>query len=118
MRQTGTPTIEPDTKLIDCPEHPGNHRAKLYCFPHRYAGTWECPEGYEDVHSHVNLKIESVQIDVWEGDRDLSYDKDVYICEDCGVALDDMDPAIAKAEAQAEDQTDRGDMEGADNDLV
>jgi hypothetical protein len=98
-----------DTKNIDCPEHPGTHEAILYCHPHLYAGTWECPDGLSDSCEHAERHIDSRQVDYWPTpDTDASYDVEVYVCDLCGIDIDieTDDPVFDRYEAEADRQTD------------
>lgn len=109
-----------DTKLIDCPEHPGQHKATLFCEPHKFAGIWECDvtnEGISDTHDHdlaieegrADREVEEIigyfptpqQIDAGT-DHDEIYH--VYICggeEGCGVQLEG-DPDVDAADDAAD----------------
>lgn len=99
------------TKQIDCPEHPGQHKADLFCQGHRYAGTWECPEGFSDTHEHSDYEIEDVEVDDSHPDRSDGYTYQTYVCggtDGCGVAidLDVANPAEDAADAEADRQID------------
>lgn len=90
-----------DTKLIDCPEHPGDHQATLFCAGHRYAGIWECPvTGTSDSHEHDDYQTEDVEVPD-SPDRSDGYSYQVYVCGTCGTTID-LDEANP-----AEDQADR-----------
>lgn len=95
-----------DTKLIECPEH-GTHKAVLYCYPHKFAGIWECDYTNEDIsdsHDHykafddgnAELIVEEIidyrptpyQIDTNTDHDEISH---VYVCggdEGCGIQLE------------------------------
>lgn len=86
-------------KQIDCPAHPGSHKAKLFCEGHRFAGTWECPEGNEDSHDHyaafdagtAELIVEEGEVDTMRNGEHDTYTSHYYICggdEGCGVQLE------------------------------
>lgn len=81
--------LEPNTKLIDCPEHEGQHKATLYSAGHRYAGIWECPvTGMSDSHDHSEF-IESEDFEplaINSEDHPSGYD--IYICGECGVEIE------------------------------
>ena len=103
-------------KKITCPEHPlANHKAKLFCEGHRWAGQWECPKGFEDTHDHyaaidaglAELEIEDVEVDTMRNGEHDTYTTSIYVCggeEGCGVQLEG-DPAADRAD----DESDRYD---------
>lgn len=99
-------------KQIDCPEHPGQHKASLFCQGHRFAGIWECPvTGESDTHEHTDYEIEDVEVDDSHPDRSDGYTYQVYVCggeNGCGVAidLDVASPAEDRADAIADQQID------------
>lgn len=104
------------TKQIDCPEHLGQHTATLFCQGHRFAGTWECPEGFSDTHEHTDYEIEDVEVDDSHPDRSDGYTYQTYVCggpNGCGVAIDlDVaspveDTAAAEADRQIDEARDR-----------
>lgn len=111
------PATQTNTKLIDCPEHPGQHKAVMDVFPSDTAGYWQCPEGAEDYHDCVDsaaegkseLEVESSQVDYWPTpDIDSSYERSFYVCagdEGCGRAidLDVADPAEDMADRYEDD---------------
>jgi hypothetical protein len=90
-----------NVKAIDCPEHPGKHNALLFCDPHRWAGTWECPEGLSDTHEHDDLQIETFTVDIMRNGGHDQYEAPGYVCADCGVQVDG-DPALDAAEDRAD----------------
>lgn len=106
-----SPTIT-YTKLIDCPSHPGQHKAILYCIGHNYEGTWECPKtGYSDAHDHLEavnqgdaeLVVETGEVDTMRNGEHDTYQFSYYICggqEGCGMAID---PEIADPQQDAAD---------------
>jgi hypothetical protein len=94
-----------DTKAINCPEHPGKHSATLYCFPHRYAGTWECPMGFEDAHEHENLEVEDTEVDTMRNGEHDTYAAQIYVCADCGVTVEG-DPAADRADDEMDREQD------------
>jgi len=95
------------TKVIDCPEHPGQHKATLFCVGHRYAGIWECQlTGSSDSHEHSDYQTETVEVDDSHPDRSDGYTTQVYVCGGCGVTIEDADPAQDAAEAEADRQID------------
>lgn len=100
------------TKVIDCPEHLGKHKATLYCQGHRYAGIWECQlTGDSDSHIHENYEIEDVEVDDSHPDRSDGYTSQVYVCgglNGCGETIDrnEADPATDAAEDEADRQAD------------
>jgi hypothetical protein len=109
-------------KQIDCPEHPGQHTAKLYEQGHRWAGQWECPNGFEDSCDHnperenIEWEIEDVEVDDSHPDRSDGYTYQVYVCagkDGCGLAID-LDVANP-AEDAADAETDRQIDEARDN---
>jgi hypothetical protein len=103
---------EANTKLIDCPAHPGQHQAVLYCYGHQYAGVWECYiSGESDSHDHqaaIELGKADREIETGEswptGPEDSGHEFSYYICggrEGCGLELDG-DPELDRAEAEDE----------------
>jgi len=104
--------MEYDTKLIDCPEHNGKHKATLYCWPHKYAGIWECDEtneGISDSHEHnpENYEIEEIEHPSSNPDSSYYWVERVYVCggdDGCGVTIDrdTADPDLDRAEYLAE----------------
>lgn len=81
--------VEPDlhTKLIDCVAHPGAHQAVLYCFPHKWAGIWECIlTGDSESHEHTNIELESIE-PLPITPTDMPAEQNMYICSDCGVEV-------------------------------
>lgn len=102
------------TKLIDCPEHPGQHKATLFCNGHRHAGIWECDatgEGISDSHDHYKaIEDGRAELEIEEGetpdspDRNDGYSYRYYVCggdEGCGVQLEG-DPDVDAAEDRDE----------------
>ena len=105
-----------ETKLIDCPEHPGKHKAIMDVWPATTAGYWQCPEGFEDYHDCMDsaaegkseLEIETSQVDFynpadWYGHG--WYETRYYVCageEGCGRPIDSdiADPDVDAAEAR------------------
>lgn len=90
-----------ETKEIDCPAHPGEHKADLYQHPFHYAGIWLCPETAEsDVHDHSELpyEIETVTDDHLGINGHYQTSREIYVCAADGVAidLDVADPAQDK----------------------
>jgi hypothetical protein len=76
-------------KFIACPEHPNKHNAALYCYPHKNAGIWECPEGYSDEHEHEDFMPESLEVTHFANpDTDTSYEVMTWICGTCGVQVE------------------------------
>lgn len=108
------------TKKITCPEHPlANHKATLFCIGHRFAGTWECPKGFEEDHDHyAAIDAGLAELEIEEGetpdspDRNDGYTFRYYLCggeEGCGVQLEgdpDADAAEARADAEADNWRD------------
>lgn len=82
-----------DTKEIDCPEHPGQHWATLFCHPHKYAGIWECGiTGTSDTHDHAEPETETATQDHMGFDGHYQTEHQITICggeQGCGVRLDD-----------------------------
>lgn len=108
-------------KQITCPEHPlANHKAKLFCEGHRFAGQWECPKGFEDSHDHeaafdaglAEREVEEGEVDTMTNGEHDTYTSRYYICggeEGCGVQLDgdpDADAADDLADMQADEMRD------------
>lgn len=107
-------------KQITCPEHPlANHKAKLFCEGHRWAGQWECPKGFEDSHDHyaaVDAGLAEIEIGTGEtwptGPMDNGHEFSYYFCggeEGCGVQLEgdpDADAADDLADMQADEMRD------------
>lgn len=107
------------TKQIDCPEHPGQHKATLGVEPSETAGIWECPEGSSDSHNHyAAFEAGTAELEIEDGeipdspDRNDGYTFHVYICggeEGCGVQLEgnpDADAAEAVADTRADNWRD------------
>lgn len=109
------------TKQITCPEHPlADHKAKLFCEGHRFAGTWECPKGFEDSHDHLaaidaglaELIVEEGEVDTMRNGEHDTYTSRYYTCggdEGCGIQLEgdpDADAAEDRADAEADDWRD------------
>lgn len=107
------------TKFITCPAHPTGrvhwwdprrHKAILFCHPGRYAGIWECPvTGESDSHEHTDYEVETAIYDYYDpgdyyGHGQREYE--VYVCSDCGVTIEDADPALDRLEAQADYEVD------------
>lgn len=71
--------VSKHTKSLDCPEHPNQHNAVLYCAPSELVGIWDCPKSQASgVHDH---DPETVEID-----DELA----VYVCggtDGCGAEL-------------------------------
>lgn len=89
------------TKKIDCPEHPGEHKATLFCFGHRYAGTWECTvTGDSDACAHEETEVEQVA-----ASYDPSEEEPAYVCVACGIVTDG-DPRADAADAETDRQID------------
>lgn len=88
------------------------HRARMYMYPGKYAGIWECtnPEcGASDSCDHEDRRIESTQVDYWPTpDIDRSYDVDVYVCNTCECTIDRdvADPAQDAADYMINAQID------------
>lgn len=77
--------VEPDTKLIDCPEHPGLVHAVLYRKPSQYAGVWECRiSKVGDVHEHENIITEDTVEDRMGFEGHFQVEGKIYVCADCG----------------------------------
>lgn len=116
------------TKEIDCPEHPGKHKATLFCEPDDSAGIWECEfegEHYSDGHDHEQAIEDGLaereveerigyfptpqQIDAGTDHDEISH---VYICggeEGCGVDLEgdpDQDAADDRADMEYDEWRD------------
>lgn len=81
--------VETNTKKIDCPAHPGKHQAELFCHPHSLAGIWGCPvTGESDSHDHTDTITE--EYESWPtGPEDTTYTRQIEVCADCGVEVDD-----------------------------
>lgn len=69
--------------LIDCPSHI-THKVKLFIFPHRYAGIWECDEDEESI-SDSCLHFDRVVEDIEDEEGKHSH---MYVCALCLVALE------------------------------
>lgn len=80
------------TKQIDCPEHKGQHEAKLYQFPHKYAGIWECPEGLSDSCEHEEIRRDSATVDTMRNGEHDQYETPVLVCEACEVTVGNDEP--------------------------
>lgn len=98
-----------DEKQIDCPEHPSEHEATLYCHPHKYAGIWECDEtgeGISDTHEHDDYQIEEAEHPSSNPDSSYYWTEKYYVCGGCGVAIDRdvADPEEDRLDALAEAQ--------------
>lgn len=107
-------------KQIDCPEHTGQHKATLFCEGHRFAGTWECPEGFSDSHDHykafedgvAELEIEDGEADTMTNGEHDTYSFRYYACggeQGCGIQLEgdpDADAAEDRADAEADNWRD------------
>jgi hypothetical protein len=95
-----------DTKQINCPEHPGQHTATLFCAPHEYAGIWECPTGASDEHDHAaaGYDTEVFTVDTMRNGEHDQYEETGYVCALDGtpISSDVADPALDRAEALAE----------------
>lgn len=97
-------------KPCTCSECGG--RARLFLYPGKYAGIWECTNlycGASDSCEHDDRRIETTQVDYWPTpDIDHSYEIEVYVCNNCNstVPLEIADPAQDEAEADADRQLD------------
>ena len=89
--------VSADTKQIDCPEHPGQHWATLYCYPHKYAGIWECGiTGTSDSHDHHDDPDAEIEIETFTQDHlgfqgHYQTESRGYICggkNGCGITLE------------------------------
>lgn len=90
---------------IDCPEHPGKHKAFLFQHGHRYAGIWECQvTGESDSHEHSDYEIEEVEHISPNPDSSYYWTERIYVCGGCGVMIEDEDPDTDRAEAIADMQ--------------
>lgn len=102
-----------NTKPIDCPEHPGKHTATLYEYPHKFAGTWECPEGFTDAceHDPERYEIEDTVQDHMGFQGHYQTEGRVYVCGVCGVTIDSdvANPDVDAAEARADYEADNWD---------
>lgn len=83
---------ENHTKRITCP-FPNNedgHEATVYLHSHKlWAGIIECDScGLMDSCEHPSSHKESLQVDLHHGDKDLSYDQEVEVCDACEVTLE------------------------------
>jgi len=96
-------TNEPNTKQIQCPEHPrSEHTATLYTFGHQYAGIWECPiTGASDSHEHEHTHVESVTEDHLGEQGHYQTESSIYVCDDCECQVDG-DPTADAVEAKAD----------------
>lgn len=97
---------EENTKLIECPEHKvETHKATLYCYPHKYAGIWECNdnnEGISDTHEHDDYEVEETVEDHLGFQGHYQTESSVYVCggeDGCGVVIEGADPAEDRYEA-------------------
>jgi hypothetical protein len=106
-------------KSITCPAHPNGrvkpwslhkHKAVLWEHGEKWAGIWECLiTGESDACEHENRVVESVEVTFWSSpDVDSSYDVLVYVCTDCGVAIDrdEGDPEQDRFDAMVDAQID------------
>jgi hypothetical protein len=110
------PLLERDyTKMIPCPAHPNGrvhwwslsrHKAILFCWPGQFAGIWECPRtGESDAHEHLDYEIEEVTQDHMGFQGHYQTESEVYVCagpEGCGVTIEDADPAMDRADNEAD----------------
>jgi hypothetical protein len=110
--------MQENTKLIDCLEHPGQHKVVMSVWPAEDAGFWQCTqgEGFEDYHDCVESAAEGkseYEVDTTEVPSVDSrgeyqgYEQSFYTCagdEGCGRAIDIniADPAVDAAEARAD----------------
>lgn len=83
---------EANTKVVTCPAHSDGHRAILYIFPHKYAGTYECPvTGMSDSCPHENYHTEEVE-NLPTSPEDNPLSGKVYVCDDCEIQLENYEP--------------------------
>lgn len=75
-------------KLIDCPEHPGEHKAKLFTRGEQYEGIWECPTGISDTCEHEDTREEATEIDTTRNGEHDTYDAVIEICEACDCTIE------------------------------
>ena len=96
------------TKQIQCPHlKDSKHNATLYCHPHKFAGIWECPYGYSDSHEHDNYEIEDTVIDGFDPTTLYGHtqtEEQIYVCGDCGEAIEGESPAQDRYEAMVDMQ--------------
>lgn len=93
--------VEYDQKQIDCPEHLGKHTATLYVYPHKLAGTWECPTGYSDACQHESSHVEETES--WPTSPvDIPRTQLIYVCDACEITLEG-DPALDNLEDYEDD---------------
>lgn len=117
--------LEQDTKQITCPDHPqGKHKAILYCWPHKFAGIWECKKtGASETHDHyesdgAEVEVEDAVQDYHDPGNQYGHGQReyrVYVCggtNGCGVQLEGDPDADA-----AEDAADMAYDEMRDNEL-
>jgi hypothetical protein len=64
---------------------------ELYCYPHQYAGLWECldPEcGTSDTHEHDDIIAEVVEVDYMRQGEHDTYNTTVDVCATCGIQVE------------------------------
>lgn len=91
MKNITNPGTQLYTKQIACPEHKG-HQATLYCFPHPYAGIWECDiDGTSDNHDCTDFEtVISTSISYCHELSDIiDYDEPIEVCTECGITQED-----------------------------
>lgn len=104
-----------NTKLIDCPEHPGQHKVVMSIWPAEDAGYWSCEIGdVEDYHDCVEsaaegkseYEVETTEVPSIGSDGEYQgYESSFYVCagaEGCGraISFDIADPAVDAAESE------------------
>lgn len=80
--------MEQYTKSIKCPEHEDNCKATLFCYPHEYAGIWECND-ISDTHEHEDTHMEEVEVDTMRNGEHGTYNTNIEICDECEITIND-----------------------------
>lgn len=79
-------TKEENSVDIPCPAHHGLHSATLHCWPHVYAGIWQCSKsGFNGLCDHTDIEIEDATDDHYDP-------RAMYVCAACKKELEG-DPA-------------------------